>query len=254
MELFHRLYGEGPPLIVLHGLFGAGGNWHTLSSRRFGASFSTYAVDLRNHGASPHSDEFTLEAMADDVATFIEAHGIGPASVLGHSLGGKVAMVFALESPTLVRNLVVADMSPRAASAGHEAILKAMLDVDMNRVTSRSDADAMLAATISSIPVRQFLLKNLTHSSNGRYEWKLNLHVIAQQYNNILVEVPAGRFDGPTLFLRGTESNYIGPGDLPAIRERFPNSTVKDIDGAGHWLHADRPDAFADEVLKFLEA
>lgn len=163
-------------------------------------------------------------------------------------------MVLAVGAPTLVRKLVVADMSPRAATAGHEEILKAMLDVDLTRVASRSDADAMLGATIPSIPVRQFLLKNLTHSSNGRYEWKLNLHVIAQQYNNILVEVPAGRFDGPTLFLRGTESNYIGPGDLPAIRERFPNSTVTDIDGAGHWLHADQPEAFADEVLKFLEA
>jgi pimeloyl-ACP methyl ester carboxylesterase len=254
MQLFHRRYGEGSPLIVLHGLFGAGGNWHTLSSRRFGVAHATYVVDLRNHGASPHSETFDLDAMAADVADFIRDHAIEPADVLGHSLGGKVGMVLALREPELVSRLVVADMSPRASPGGQESILDAMLSIDLEKVDSRSTADGMLAQTIASSPIRQFLLKNLTHASNGRYEWKLNLDVIARHYADILVEVPDGRYFGPTLFVRGSNSDYIGPEDLDYILRRFPNSRVQDVADAGHWVHADQPDAFADVVLEFLES
>lgn len=258
MELYHRLYGDGPslparpPLIILHGLFGAGGNWHTLSRRRFGRHFSTYVVDLRNHGESPHDDVFTYDVMADDVASMIGALNVGPAHVLGHSMGGKVAMFLAMRRPELVDRLVVADMSPAASPGGHEHIISALEGVDFDRVSSRGDAEAFLARTIQSGPIRQFLLKNLTRNADGRYEWKMNLDVISRDYRNILVPVPVGTFSGPTLFVRGSESGYIGPGDIDEIMDRFPNARIEDIRGAGHWVHAEQPESFATAVEKFL--
>lgn len=251
MELFHRAYGEGPPLIVLHGLFGAGGNWHTLSSKHFGEIYSTYALDLRNHGSSPHSDEFDYPSMAADVVEFAGAHGLDRVHLLGHSLGGKVAMHVAIKWPDLVDHLVVADMSPLRARSGHDDIIEALQSVDFARVESRADADALLAKRIPSEPVRQFLLKNLKRGDSGRYAWKMNLPAIVRNYSKIGEALPDGVFEGPTLFLRGTRSRYIEPEDEAAISRIFPNATIEDID-AGHWIHAERPQEFADAVIHFL--
>ena len=251
MELFFRRYGEGPPLVILHGLFGSGGNWHTLSSKRFGAHFTTYAVDLPNHGSSPHADSFDYPSMASEVAGFLRDRDIAPASILGHSMGGKVAMFLAIEQPDLVDRLIVADMSPRSADAGHEHIIRALQSVNLEAVESRSDADDALATKIGSKPVRQFLLTNLRRRDDGSYEWQMNLDVIARDYPNTLAPTPDGTFDGPTLFIRGTESGYIGADDEQAIFGRFPNATIVDIQGAGHWVHAERPDEFGDAVLRF---
>lgn len=251
MELFHRVYGDGPPLLVLHGLLGAGGNWHTLSSKRFGESFTTYVLDLRNHGASPHSDEFDYPTMAADVVEFADSHGLDRFHVLGHSMGGKVAMFLALSFPDRVDRLVVADMSPLASRNDHDDILEALQSVDLERVASRDDANAMLAERLPDEPMRQFLLKNLSRGDDGRYTWKMNLPAIVRNYPRLGEAVPDGVFQGPTLFVRGTRSGYVEAQDEAAIRRIFPNATIEDID-AGHWVHAERPQEFADTVLRFL--
>ncbi len=253
MDLFYRRYGDGEPLLILHGLFGAGGNWHTLSSRRFGAQHATYVVDLRNHGASPHADRFDYESMADDVAGFVAGHGLGRVHVLGHSMGGKVAMFLALRAPEIVDRLVVVDMSPVASNGGHETIIAALKSVDMGRVKTRTDADAYLAtAGVASPAVRQFLLKNLTRTPAGRFDWKMNLESISNNYHNVLAEVPNEQFGGSALFVGGSESDYLGESDWPAISARFPAARLVEIAGAGHWVHADKPRELADEVLGFL--
>jgi esterase len=185
------------------------------------------------------------------VVEFAAANGLDRVHLLGHSLGGKVAMHLAITRPDLVDHLVVADMSPLQARSGHEDIIAALQSVDVAGLESRDEADALLAKRISSEPVRQFLLKNLKRGDNGRYEWKMNLTAIVQNYSKIGEAVADGVFEGPTLFLRGARSRYIEPEDEVAISRMFPNASIVDIE-AGHWLHAERPQEFADAVVRFL--
>lgn len=253
MELFFKQYGEGPPLVILHGLLGASGNWHTLASKVFGAHFTVYAVDQRNHGRSPHDDRFDYEAMADDLRLFLDRHALEAVHLIGHSMGGKTAMHFARAYPGRVRRLVVVDIAPKAYPPHHLDLIDALRGVDLSTATSRQDVDAALARRIPSVPVRQFLLKNLSYDSDaGRYFWQVNLDVIARHYDRIN-EAPAPErpFEGPTLFIRGAKSSYVAEDDLPLIHEYFPHADLVTVD-AGHWVHAEAPEAFADAVLAFL--
>jgi len=255
MELFYNSYGQdGPPLIILHGLLGSNGNWVTLSRTAFSDVARVYAVDQRNHGRSPHTDRIDYPSMAADVRDFVERHGLGSAVLLGHSMGGKTAMQTALSYPEIVDRLIVADMAPKGYSPRHQELLDALAGIDPAAYESREEIDAVLAEDVPSRPIRQFLLKNLDYDGE-RYTWQMNLEVIRAQYDEINAALPReGSYDGPALFVRGSESDYVSDEDRPGIRERFPAAQFETIDGAGHWLHADRPEAFARTVQSFLSA
>ena len=255
MELFYNSYGQdGPPLIILHGLLGANGNWHTLSRTAFSDVARVYAVDQRNHGRSPHTDEMDYAHMAADVRDFIDRHDLAPAHLLGHSMGGKTAMQTALTYPDVVDRLIVVDMAPKAYPPHHADLLKALADIDPTTYDRRQDIDAVLSDDVPSRPIRQFLLKNLDYDGE-QYRWTMNLDALRAHYDDLNAALPAeGSFDGPTLVVRGGRSDYVSEADLPGIRDRFPNARLVTIDDAGHWVHADAPDAFADVVVDFLTA
>ena len=254
MELFYKQYGAGPPLLILHGLLGASGNGHSLSSGIFAEHFTVYALDQRNHGRSPHDDVFTYEAMADDVRVFIETHGLEQPHVLGHSMGGKTAMQLALSHPDHLGSLIVVDIAPRAYPPHHRPLLAALAALDLDALASRKAIDDALAERVSSAGVRQFLLKNLDYDrETGRYSWKMNLPVIARTYEQVNVAMAAeAPYTGPARFIRGATSDYIRDADFDDIRSLFPHADVVTIDGAGHWVHADKPRALAEAVLDFL--
>lgn len=254
MELFYKRYGDGPPLIVLHGLLGASGNWHTLSSTAFGNHFTVYAVDLRNHGRSPHSDVFDYPAMAEDLHALVQQHGLEQPHLLGHSMGGKAAMQYALTYPDQIGRLVVVDIAPKAYPPHHAAILDALQSLNLETLDARTAIDEALAEKIPSVGVRQFLLKNLDYDREAeRYFWKMNLGGIAKNYAHLNVALAAAQpFEGPALFVRGGNSNYVTEDDESGIRQLFPQARLVTIDGAGHWVHADQPKMLAEVVLAFL--
>lgn len=253
-KLFYKEYGEGHPLIILHGLLGASGNWHTLSRTVFSEHFRVLTVDQRNHGRSFHSDRFDYPAMAEDIWHFLDELEIDSIYMLGHSMGGKTAMYAALAFPERIDKLVVVDMAPKEYPPHHAPIIEALQGIDPSEYESRSDIDDVLAESISSYRIRQFLLKNLDYDGE-QYRWKMNLDAIAENYNKINQGLDTDRtYEGPTLFIRGETSDYIRDDDLPLIRKNFPQAELVTIDGAGHWVHADAPDAFADVVVDFLQA
>lgn len=254
MDLFYKHYGDGPPLLILHGLLGASGNWHTLSSTAFSSQYSVYTLDLRNHGRSPHSDTFDYPTMAEDIRDFVQLHGLERPHLLGHSMGGKVAMQYALTYPGHVGKLLVVDMAPRAYPPHHQVIINALQSLDLQALGSRSAIDEALSQKIPAFGVRQFLLKNLDYDrETGQYDWKMNLAAIARNYDRLNVALESdSSFEGPTLFIAGGKSNYVTEADEPGIRRLFPKARIVTIDGAGHWVHADQPQMLADVVLAFL--
>ncbi|GAB4412196.1 MAG: alpha/beta fold hydrolase [Bacteroidia bacterium] len=251
LELNYKSYGQGPALIILHGLFGSLDNW-TTHARSLAEAYSVYTLDLRNHGRSPHSEVWTYEAMADDLLAFMEQHGIYRAHLLGHSMGGKVAMQFAGQHPGHIDKLVVADMTPKAYEPHHTAILAALQAIDLDQIGTRQEAEAALLPRIAQAGVRQFLLKSLAREGEA-FRWKFNLPVIARDYAQMLAAVELDYpFDHPTLFVYGKRSDYLTEGDIPAIRALFPAARFEGIADAGHWLHADTPETFLQIVQDFL--
>ncbi len=243
--------GEGDvPLIIVHGLFGSARNWRVLQ-KRLAARRRVIAVDLRNHGDSFWNADHSYEALADDLAAVIEAAG-GVADVLGHSMGGKAAMLLALTRPEMVRRLIVADIAPVAyghTQAGH---IEAMKAVDMAAVSRRSEADRQLAAHVPNAPLRAFFLQSVALGEHGA-RWKLNLEALGENMPAIMgFPAVAGQFDGPVLMLRGANSDYVKPEMRAEILRLFPQAEFADIEGAGHWLHAENPRAFQAAVEGFL--
>ena len=215
--------------------------------------FRVFALDQRNHGRSPHDNDVGYEAMADDLDGFMERHGLASAHVLGHSMGGKTAMHFALTRPEKVDRLVIADMAPRAYPPHHAELFEALRALDLDAHTSRQEIDGALARRISSTPVRQFLLKNLQYDADRGYRWQMNLEGLYANYDQLNRAVEAPRpFEKPALFVRGGTSDYVTDEDEVEIRKLFPNADVVTIPEAGHWVHAEAPQAFADVVLEFL--
>lgn len=253
MELNYKSLGQGEPLIVLHGLFGTLDNWQTLA-KAWAEDYLVYLVDLRNHGRSPHVDGLSYPSMAEDLSEFMEQNWIHKAHVLGHSMGGKVAMELALTYPDLVDKLIVVDIAPRLYAPGHDDVFAALFAVDLQKLESRQEAEAILEKHIDEWGVRQFLLKNLSRTKEGGFEWKMNLPVIYRDYLRIL-EPPTetGPFEGPTLFIRGAESRYVKDEDVLRIQELFPRSTLSTVPGAGHWVHADQPEILKNMVIDFLQ-
>ncbi|HEY1039941.1 MAG TPA: alpha/beta fold hydrolase [Bacteroidia bacterium] len=254
MQLAYRKFGEGQPLLILHGLFGQMDNWNTLAKRFGEQGFEVYAIDQRNHGLSPHSTEWNYELMAEDILEFINEHKLQNPVLLGHSMGGKTAMFFELAHPGILDKLIVADMAPIAYPAHHNEVIKALKSVDFNTITTRKEAEATLSQYISDFGTKQFLLKNIYWTEgNERMGWRFNLEVIADKYNEILVPAPAGKSNVKTAFIRGAKSNYVADTDLPEIASRFPNYELITIPNAGHWVHAEQPDLFYEAVIKFLK-
>jgi pimeloyl-ACP methyl ester carboxylesterase len=250
-------YGEdrpGRPLVVLHGLFGSARNWATLA-RRFAEDRPVICADLRNHGASPWAEAMDYPTLAADLAALIDRRGLDRPAVLGHSMGGKAAMRLALDRPDAVERLVVLDIAPVPYGDRHSAYVEAMRAVPVDRLSRRTEADAYLAEAVPEAPLRAFLLQNLV-SSDGALAWRINLAAIAAAMADLVAwpDPPAGRtFDGPTLVLRGGASDYVGEAGEAAIARLFPAATVETIPGAGHWAHAEQPDAVFRKVADFLE-
>ena len=252
MQLFYRETGQGLPLIILHGLFGSSDNWASVA-KRIGEYYKVYTVDQRNHGQSPKSEEFTYAAMAEDLKTFIEENDIKDPVVLGHSMGGKTAMTFALKYPELLRKLIVVDIAPKAYPLHHETILEGLNSVKLNQVRSRKDADVALSNYISELGIRQFLLKNLYRNEEGSFDWRINLPVITEKIANVGEEMQADEsFNKPTLFIRGEASNYVLDEDQENIKALFTRAQVKTIRNAGHWVHAEQPEPFVKMLLEFI--
>jgi esterase len=252
MRLHYAEAGQGRPLVILHGLLGSARNWGAFV-KRLGRIRHVYALDLPNHGGSPWAEVMDYPFMAGEVAAFIE--GLGrPAAVLGHSMGGKAAMVLALTRPELVERLVVVDIAPVAYDHTFAPYIRAMRSAPLGASDKRADVEQHLAAEIADPAVRAFLMQNL-EGGEGGYRWRPNLSALGAHMDDILSfpPQPAGRsYDGPAQFVAGADSDYVRPRHFPAIRSLFPNSTIEEVPGAGHWVHADAPGAFLALVEPFL--
>lgn len=253
MELNYKSFGQGEPVIILHGLFGTLDNWQTIA-RALADEYLVFIVDQRNHGRSPHVPGMSYPLLAEDLREFMESHWIYRAHIVGHSMGGKTAMQFALSYPDMVDRLAIIDIAPKTYSGGHEAIFDALLSLPLNEMDSRQEAEAYLAARINDPGVLQFLLKNLSRDTDGHYAWKMNLPVLHQHYRDILGPIAGDApFDDPVLFLRGGKSQYIQlPEDEPAIRTLFPQAGIETVAGAGHWVHAEAPQEVVEHLKSFL--
>jgi pimeloyl-ACP methyl ester carboxylesterase len=252
MQLFYRRLGEGKPLIILHGVFGNSDNWLTIS-KKIAERYDVFLLDQRNHGQSPHSEVFDYQSMTDDLLEFIETHQLEEPIIVGHSMGGKVAMNFALQNPQKVSRLVVVDIAPRAYPPHHDAILKGLKNMPLATLTSRKEADDQLALYVSELSTRQFLLKNLYRTEEGQFAWRINLPVIDRQMPVILGSITSNTtFEKPTLFMGGELSKYIQPQDHEQIRALFPNVSIRFVKGAGHWVQAEKPEGFLEELFHFL--
>ena len=257
VALHSETSGAGHPLILLHGLFGSLSNWRPVS-RVLSAHFHVVNVDQRNHGRSPHHDTFSYPALAEDLRALLASQSLNSAFVLGHSLGGKTAMQFALAYPQCVDKLIVVDMPPLANPPRHEEILAALNALDLSASRDRRTLDAQLAPRIPDAAVRQFLLMNVMNGADGGLQWRMNLSAFTRCYPEILraVTLPSGGtpFAKPALFVRGERSDYVRDEDMTAIRALFPQAQLVTVAGAGHWVHADAPEEFARLVLDFLGA
>jgi pimeloyl-ACP methyl ester carboxylesterase len=251
MHLFSRSFGgTGRPIVILHGLFGSSRNWAT-AGRALAAWGAVSALDLRNHGDSPHSDSHTLADMVGDVREWLESLGAERPVLIGHSMGGQVAMALALESPESVAGLVSVDIAPRAYAEDHAAELAA-LSLDVSRLSSRREVDHAMAAWVADPGVRGFLAMNLERSGDG-FRWRLNVEALRRARVTAAVPELRGRYGGPALFLAAGRSAYVTAADHDLIRGLFPAAEIRVIEEADHWVHASAPRAFVAEVSAFLE-
>jgi esterase len=251
MKLFFRELGQGAPIIILHGLFGSSDNWLT-QAKLFANQYKVYSLDQRNHGLSPHSEDFDYPSMVSDLEEFITDHQIQNPVILGHSMGGKAAMNFALAHPDKISKLIVVDISPKSYDLEHYTIAEGLNAISIDSISSRNEADDILSRYVPEVGVRQFLLKNLQRKNAGGFVWKINLAVISKKLANIGVDLQfGGQFKKPTLFIRGAKSKYISDSDRKRITEIFPNAQLETMD-TGHWVQAEKPQEFADKVMQWL--
>jgi pimeloyl-ACP methyl ester carboxylesterase len=253
MKLHFHETGAGKPLILLHGLLGSHRNWLPVAGR-FAARRRVLAVDQRNHGCSPHDDVCDYDAMAGDLNELMRDQHLVRADVLGQSMGGKTAMRLAQLHPDRVDRLIVVDMSPGARPPAFAGILDAMLALDLRRFSRREQIADALAPVVTDAALRGFLLTNVERDETGGFRWRPDLRAIRRNYLLLTAALPAtSRFNGPALFVRGGNSDYLRAGDLARIRELFPRATMAAIPNAGHWVHADAPEEFARVVEDFLD-
>lgn len=254
LSLHHGEFGRGRPLIILHGLFGSGANWKSVA-RRLGAAYRVILPDLRNHGASPHAESMGYEEMGADVLGLLDKKGLPRAFLLGHSLGGKVAMTLALFHPERVAAMVAVDVAPVYYQHRFDWLIETLRALPLRTLTDRAEADHLLSHSIGDARLRQFLLQNLVHRDQG-FGWRIHLEAIHATMEDLLgfPDLTAGApFLGPSLFIAGERSDYIRPEYTAAIRERFPRAEMVTIPGTGHWVHVENPQAFLAALAPFLK-
>lgn len=255
MELYSDTLGSGPDLVILHGLFGSGDNWRSIA-KSLSEHYRVHLLDLPNHGRSPWVKQQSYPVFAEAVSDWMAAQGIENTALLGHSMGGKVAMQLALNnSQSNINKLIIVDIAPRAYPPHHQDIFRALANTDLSQHKNRSEVDEALKDGIETTGIRQFILKSLYRNEAGQLAWRFNLEALQQQYDSIANEPDFEHpYTGPTLFIKGMNSQYIQTSDQPAIMERFPEARAKIIEGAGHWPHAEKPAAFLRILERFLEA
>ena len=254
MILNSRIEGNGKPMLIIHGFLGMNDNWKSLGTQFAAQGFQVHALDLRNHGKSFHSNDFSYELMAEDVKQYCEFHQLTNVILLGHSMGGKVAMLLASTYPDLVSKLIIADIGPKYYPPHHQTILEGLNAIDFSEKPSRSDAEEILSAYIKDFGTRQFLLKNLYWETPEQLAFRFNLAVFIDKIEVVGTALPfENTFSKPTLFLRGDKSDHIQDADFETIQHHFTDSKVETIQNAGHWLHAENPKDFYEVVMRFLQ-
>ena len=253
MPLLHSIIlGKGEPLLILHGLFGMSDNWKTLGMK-FAEDYEVHLIDQRNHGRSFHADDFSYELMMQDLLNYIDHYQLGQVNILGHSMGGKTAMLFAVNYPEKVKKIIIADISPKFYPVHHQLIVGALEAIDFEKVSSRKEIDEVLQEFIEEQSIRQFIMKNIYRIGKDKFAFRFNLKSISKNLEEVGKALPEkARFDGDILFLKGDRSGYILKKDKTLIKEHFPNSIVEIVPGAGHWLHAENPAVFYQKVMLFL--
>ena len=254
MKLYSQILGEkeAPALIIMHGVFGMGDNWQTLG-RKWAEQYAIHLLDMRNHGRSPHSEAFSYDLMTADLLEYLNEHQLSEAYILGHSMGGKVAMQFAVEHPEKTARLIVADMAPRPYEPHHGFIIEALQSLDFEKLSSRKEAEKALAKKIDNPGIRQFLLKSLYWKEKEQLAWRFNVPVIGKAVAQSGHYLPANAvYSGASLFLRGGKSEYLKDSDWNEIKKHFTNAELATIEGAGHWVHAEKPREFKAAVDAFL--
>jgi len=252
--LHSRIEGHGKPLIIIHGFLGMSDNWKSFGALYAAEGFQVHMIDLRNHGKSFNSDEFNYSVMANDVLDYCHYHNLSNISIIGHSMGGKVAMLFATTHPDLVEKLVVADIGPKYYAPHHQDILAGLNAVDFSTKPDRASVEEIIYPFIPDFGTRQFLMKNLYWVEPGQLTFRFNLSVFNLKIETIGEALPEGNhFDEPTLFIRGGNSRYILDADLPEIKKHFPTFELATIPNVGHWLHAENPKLFFEETARFLK-
>lgn len=253
MILHSQIVGSGQAFVILHGFLGMSDNWKTLGNQWAEDGYEVHLVDQRNHGRSFHSDDFSYKIMTEDLMNYCKEHNLINIILLGHSMGGKVAMQFAVMYPQMVSKLIVADIGPKAYPSHHQDILKALASLDFSTIKSRGDAEEALAKYIKDKGTRLFLLKNLYRKSKNEFALRINLPVLSNKVDEIGKSLGENyTFDGDTLFLKGENSGYIESMDEILIKKHFPKASVKTISKAGHWLHAENPKEFYENVMNFI--
>ena len=251
--LHSTIKGEGKPLLILHGYFGMSDNWKSLGNQ-FSEECQVHLIDQRNHGRSFHEDEFNYEVLAEDLYYYIKHYQLEKVNVIGHSMGGKTAMLFAVTYPELVEKLIIVDISPRMNQPHHNAILAGLNSIDFSVQNTRTLVDKKLSELIPDLGVRQFLLKNVYWKEKGQLDYRFNLESLTENNPEVGEALPPfSVFENETLFLKGSKSDYITENEEPIIEAHFPNSKIVEIKNAGHWLHAENPKQFYAEVSDFLK-
>lgn len=240
--------------MILHGLLGSSDNWFTLG-RRMSEAYDVHLVDQRNHGRSPHSDTISYQLMAEDVVEYARDHQLAPMILIGHSMGGKTAMSLAANYPEFVAHLIVLDIAPRKYPGGaFDDIFSALLALDLSTYSSRGEIDAALAEYLPEPGLRGFLLKNVKRESDQGFGWKMNLPVLSESLSELTDSPIISRsFDGPSRFINGSNSRYILPGDHPDILKSFTRADFRTVEGAGHWVHAEKPEGFMQSINDILK-
>lgn len=252
MKLYYREIGEGEPLVILHGLFGASDNWMSIA-KELQNDFKLIIVDQRNHGQSEHAEEWNYEVMAEDLNELVTELNLSSFHLMGHSMGGKTAMKFASLYPQSIKKLIIVDIGPKYYAPHHTSILEGLNSLSLDTISSRSKADKYLSSYIPELGVRQFLLKNLSRESTS-FKWKINLSTITQNIEEVGQELKTSdSIDISTLFVFGTKSDYVLPEDKADIRVLFPKSVFVGVNDAGHWIHAEKPVEFVATVKKFIK-
>ena len=252
MQLNYKQFGNGTPLIILHGLFGSLDNWQTLA-KQFAENFSVYIIDVRNHGKSPHTAEHDYVSIAEDLKEFMRQQSIEKSHFIGHSMGGKAVMQFSILYPEKVLKQVIVDIAPKKYGRGHDDIFDAIFSLDLNTLQSRTEADEQLQKLIPDFGTRQFILKNLDRSDDGTYGWKFNLETLFREYENVRGGITSSKpIDIETLVIKGEKSGYVTAEDEATFKTLFPKTTIASVSNAGHWVHAENPKELLTLVNRFL--